>query len=252
MTSMGTLGLGVLYLFELPFLLLGIIELIRNKVQNRFLIILWIFLGIIPASFTNNEQSAGRTLLIIPALLAIIALGFSQFLFFIGTLRKSFYKLLFLTLYLFVCIVFLVQAFLVFAVLFPKQRGEAFMEGTKEAVEYALLHKNQYKEIVFDPYRGIEAPYIVGLPYMYFLFYSQYDPALYQKDIKRYGKELFGWDKFTIRKIYWPEDRLAKGTLFIGSPWSLPEQDLKSADILRKVYLSTGDLVFLVVSPKSL
>lgn len=250
MTSMGALGLGVLYIFELPFLLLGIIELIRNRVPNRLVILLWVLLGIIPASLTNNEQNTGRTLLIVPALLAINALGFSRFLFFVDSFKKSYYKLFFYTGYLFICIVFLIQAFLIFTVHFPKQKGEAFMEGTKEAVEYALLHKDQYKEIVFDPYRGIEAPYIVGLPYMYFLFYSQYDPVLYQKEIKRYGEELFGWDKFTIRKIHWQEDRLAKGTLFIGSPWSLPEQDLKSADILKKIHLSTGDLVLLVVSPK--
>lgn len=250
MTRMGTFGLGALYLFELPFLLLGMIEIIRNKVQNRFVIILWILLGIIPASLTNNEQSAGRTLLVIPALLAIIALGFSRCLSSLGSLRRSYYKLLFSSIYLFICVILLIQAFLVFAVHFPKQKGEAFMEGTKEAVQYALLHKDQYKEIVFDPYRGIEAPYIVGLPYMYFLFYSQYDPALYQKEIKRYGKELFGWDKFTIRKIYWPEDRLAKNTLFIASPWSLPEQDLESVNNLKRIYLSTGDLVLLVVSPK--
>lgn len=250
MTRMGTLGLGVLYIFELPFLLFGVIELIRNKVQNRFVIILWVLLGLIPASLTNNEQNTGRTLLIVPALLAIIALGFSRFLSFVGSFRKRCYKILFSTAYVLICIVFLIQAFLVFAVHFPEQKGEAFMEGTKEAVEYALLHKDQYKEIVFDPYRGIEAPYIVGLPYMYFLFYSQYDPALYQKEIKRYGEELFGWDKFTIRKIDWQEDRLAKDTLFIGSPWSLPEQDLKSADILKRIHLSAGDLVLLVVSPK--
>jgi len=40
-----------------------------------------------------------------------------------------------------------------------------------------------------------------------------------------------------------------KDTLFIGSPWSLPEKDIKNDEILRKVYLSGGQLAFLIVSP---
>ena len=57
------------------------------------------------------------------------------------------------------------------------------MEGTKEAVMYALDHKKDYKEIVFDPYRGIEAPYVVSIPYMYLLFYSKYDPSTYHLSV---------------------------------------------------------------------
>lgn len=249
MTRSGTLGLGVLYLFELPFLLLGILELIKNRVKNSSVVIVWVLLGLIPASLTNNEQSAGRTLLVLPAVLIIVALGFSRCLTLIANIRKGYLKFLFFTPYLFVCITLLVQAFLIFVVHFPKQRGEAFMEGTRETVLYALHNKDQYKEIVFDPYRGVEAPYIVSIPYMYILFYSQYDPATYQIVAKRYGKEIFGWDKFTIRRINWPKDRLEKETLFIGSPWSLPERDIKEEQILKKVYLSIGDLAFLIVSP---
>lgn len=250
MTKSGTLGLGVLYLFELPFLLFGIIELTKNRVKNRSVIILWVLLGLIPASLTNNEQSAGRTLLVLPAVLIIISLGLLRCLTFVSNIRAGFLKFLFSTLYIFVCITLLIQSFFIFVVHFPRQRGEAFMEGTEQAVEYALLHKGEYKEIVFDPYRGIEAPYIVGLPYVYFLFYSQYDPSIYQKEVKRYGEEMFGWDKFTIRRIYWPTDRTEKGILFIGSPWSLPEQDLESANILERIYLSDGNLALLIVSPK--
>lgn len=249
MTKPGTLGLGVLYLFELPFLLFGIFELIRNKVQNRFVIILWVILGIIPASLTNNEQSAGRTLLTIPAIIAIVALGFSRFLTFVSNIRKGYLKFLFSVLYVFASVTLLVQAFLVFAVHFPIQRGEAFMEGTKETVVYALQNKDKYKEIVFDPYRGVEAPYIVSIPHMYILFYSTYDPKRYQTEPKTYGTESYSFDKYTIRKIDWRLDRNKKDTLFIGSPWSLPERDIKKEQILKKVYLSIGDLAFLIVSP---
>lgn len=249
MTIPGTYGLGVLHLFELPWLLLGIYELVRKKIHNWKLIILWILFGLLPASLTNNEQSAGRTLLILPMMLLLTAIGAVKFFALVKNMPSIYLRnfVFFLT----ICVILwsLGNALLVFSVHFPKQRGEAFMEGTKEAVEYVLAHKDEYKEIVFDSYRGIEAPYIVGLPYMYILFYSQYDPYLYQTLPKRSGKELWGWDKYTIRKIDWRVDRLRKDVLFIGSPWSLPEQDLGESMILKKIYLSNGALALLIVSP---
>ena len=147
-------------------------------------------------------------------------------------------------------IIFLIHSFMVFHVYLPTQRGEAFMEGTKQTVLYALANKDQYSEIVFDPYRGIEAPYIVNVPHMYILFYAKYDPLTYQNEIKKHGDDLFSFDKFTIRKINWRVDRAKKGTLFVGSPWSLPLQDIKEGEILQKVYLLNGDLALLTVSPR--
>ncbi len=249
MTLPGTLGLGVLFLFELPWLILGIIKLIKN-ISARSIIILWILLGIIPASLANNDQSSVRSLLILPALLVIVSLGAQRFLEIAQSLSNKFIKLGFFSFYGFFIILTLIQAYLVFAVHFPIQRGEAFMEGTKETVLYALDNKDKYQEIVYDPYRGVEAPYIVNIPHMYILFYSKYDPAKYQTEAKHFGKDTFGFDKFTIRKIDWREDRSKKGTLFIGSPWSLPENDLAEAEILKKIYLSNGKLAFFIVSPK--
>lgn len=258
MTAAGTLGLGVLYLYELPWLILGIIKMITKSVKNeisisfrdRGIILLWLILGIIPASLTNNEQNSGRTLLILPALLIIISFGVISFFQMIRLMKNRYLKTGLTSAYLLFIMIILTQAFLVFAVHFPKQKGEAFMEGTKETVLYALKNKDKYDEIIYDPYRGIEAPYIVNIPYMYILFYSQYDPAFYQKETKRQSTELYGFDKFTIRRIDWREDRKRVGTLFIGSPWSLPEKDISKEEILRKVYLSGGQLVFFIVSPK--
>ncbi len=250
MTATGTLGLGVLYFYELPWLFLGIIELIRRKIENKLAILLWILLGILPASLTNNEQSSSRSLIIMPMLLLIVSLGALSFFSIISHLKNKYLKLSVYFGYAMFILIILVQSFLIFAVHFPRQRGEAFMEGTKETVLYALSNTEKYNEIVYDPYRGIDAPYIVNIPYMYILFYSQYDPNLYQKEIKRSGSDLYGFGKFTIRRIDWREDRKKIGTLFIGSPWSLPEKDISKEEILRKVYLSGGQLAFFIVSPK--
>lgn len=248
MTASGTMGLGVLYLYELPFLILGVIEMIKNKFENRGIVFLWILLGIFPASITNNEQNSGRSLIILPMLIIIISYGLARFFQVVNLVRNKYLKMGFISGCLLFTLVILIQAFLIFSIHFPKERGEAFMEGTKETILYAIANKNHYKEIVYDPYRGVEAPYIVSIPYMYYLFYSKYDPGTYQKEIKYSGNEVFSFDKFTTRRIDWHTDKFEKNTLFIGSPWSLPQKDLREKEILKKVYLSNGDLAFLIVS----
>ncbi|MBI2596851.1 phospholipid carrier-dependent glycosyltransferase [Candidatus Daviesbacteria bacterium] len=250
MTRSGTLGVGVFYLFEFLWLLLGIAEIIRKQLVNRIFIILWILIGIIPASLTNNDQSTNRTLLILPPIIFIVSLGAVKFLEIVKNVKNSSFKYGIVVLYSVFIVVVLLRAFLIFAIHFPSQRGEAFMEGTKETVLYANNNKDYYNEIVYDPYRGIEAPYIVNIPYMYILFYSKYDPLTYQRDDKKYGQERFSFNKYTIRRINWREDRSKKGVLFIGSPWSLPLNDLQPDEILKKIYLSNGDLALLIVSPK--
>lgn len=251
MTKGGSYGLGVLYLFEIPFLIFGIFTLLKRGIANRGLIIAWILIGLIPASLTNNEQHPGRTFVILPMLLLISAIGAVELFRLIKTYVNQYLQKIIFACFFGLVVWNFIQAILVFSVHFPRQRGENFMEGTKESVEYALENKSKYKEIVFDPNRGIEAPYIVSIPHMYILFYLQYDPATYQKEEKIRSDGSFGFDTFAIRRIDWRVDRDKKNTLFIGSPWSLPRQDIRKEDILKEVYLSSGDLAFLIVSPRS-
>lgn len=243
MTNHGSFGLGVLYLFELPWFVWGIVEIVRGKVHSARLIVLWIILGLVPASLTNNEQSAGRSLVILPPLVLISATGAIQFF---SWLKK------FSWIYVLVMILILIQAYLVFTVHFPLQKGEAFMEGTKEAVLYALENKDKYQEIVFDPKRGVEYGDVISVPHMYILFYSQYDPAKYQQEVNNFTSSEAHFDKFTIRDINWRNtgDQQKRGVLFIGSPWSLPEKELKKEEILKRIYLKNGKLAFFIVSPK--
>lgn len=252
MTTPGTLGLGVLYLFELPWLILGIYEFIKVKIKNKGVVIAWVLLGILPSSLTNNEQSSGRSLIILPMLLLIISFGLLRFFNLINKIKSSYLRFGLIGGYAAFIGIILVQSFLIFAIHFPMQRGEAFMEGTKETILYAQDNRGKYKEIVFDPYRGIEAPYIVNVVHMYILFYTMRDPATYQKEAKIHKEDLFSFDKFTIRRIDWRADKDKKDILFIGSPWSLPEKDIKESEILQRIYLSNGDQALLIVSPKRL
>lgn len=252
MTAAGSFGLGVFYLFEIPFLLLGIFEFIKRKIPYKPLFVIWLLTGIIPDSITNNQLHAGRLLHIAPVLILITSLGAIRFFKYIWDLPKKL-NILIAGSFITVVLIVLTHAFLIFAVHFPRAKGEAYDEGLREAVLFVnQQHKDEYSEIVFDPVRGIEGPYLVSNPYLYVLFYTKYDPRRYQTEAKILGKGdyFLQFDKYTFRKIDWRSDRNKKGTLFIGSPWSLPEKDLKEEEILHKIYLINGNLAFLIVSPK--
>jgi 4-amino-4-deoxy-L-arabinose transferase-like glycosyltransferase len=250
MTIEGSLGVGVMYLFELPFILFGIWYLIDNRARNSKLVWFWILLGLFPASLTQNEQHSLRTLLIMPMVVLVSGVGATVLLEKYQKNTNYLRKLLFGFVFGLIVIWNMTYAYLIFSHHLAKQRGENFMEGTKQTVLYALAHKNEYKEIVFDPVRGVDGPYVVSIPHMYVLFYSHYDPLLYQTETKRVGKDTYGFDKFSFRAIDWSKDRESKGVLFIGSPWSIPEKDLKPNELLSKVYMSNGKLAFFVVTPK--
>jgi len=201
MTKEDSYGVGVLYLFEIPWLILGIITLIKKRIRNKSLIVGWILIGLIPASLTNNEQHPGRTFFILPMLLLVSATGAIEFFRLMKTNLNHSLKNIIYFIFLIIIMWNLGLTLLTYTVHFPRQRGEDFMEGTKETVEYALANKSKYKEIVLDPYRGIEAPNIVSIPHMYILFYTKYDPAIYQQENKTRPDGSFGFDKFTIRRI---------------------------------------------------
>ncbi|TSC88569.1 MAG: Uncharacterized protein G01um10147_65 [Microgenomates group bacterium Gr01-1014_7] len=252
MTVPGTFGLGVLYLFELPFLLLGIIEFIKRKIPYKSIFVIWLLTGIFPDSITNNQIHAGRLLHIAPIIILITALGAIRFCKWIVSLSKVYQRFIVAFGFSFVAVLVFIHAFLTFAVHFPRAKGESFDEGLKQAALYIRDHQESYNEIVFDPRRGIEGPYLVSNPYLYVLFYTKYDPKTYQTETKIHSKDstyYFKFNKYTFRQIDWTVDQDKKGVLFIGSPWSFPK-DLKEGEILEKIYLSNGYPAFYIVSPK--
>lgn len=253
MTLPGTIGLGLLYPFELPFLILGIIEFIKRKIPYRGIFIIWLLTGIIPDSLTNNQQYAGRLLHIAPVIILITTLGAVQFFKWLLSLSRSYKRILVLGIFAAFVILVLIHAFLAFVVHFPRAKGESFNEGLREAVLYVRDHKANYQEIVFDPRRGVEEPYLVSNPYLYVLFYTKYDPHTYQIEPKVVSGDktyFLQFNKYTFRDINWREDRNKKGTLFIGSPWSFPEKDLKEGELLEKIYMTNGYPAFYIVSPR--
>lgn len=253
MTQPGSVGLGIFYPFELPFLILGVIDFVRRKMPYKSIFVIWLIIGIIPDSLTNNQQHSGRLLQIAPVLITLTTLGAIKFFYLVKNLKSRALKIAVSGSFGVFVILVLIHAFLTFSVHYPDDKGESFDEGLKQVALYANAHKNEYSKIVIDPRRGVDGPYIISNPYLYVLFYSKYDPQKYQTEPRLYGEKdnpNYRFDKYEFRYIDWHSDNAKVRTLFIGSPWSFPQEGVKPGELLDKIYLSNGEVAFYVVAPR--
>lgn len=244
---------GLMYLAEMPFLLLGLWQiLIKRKLlcrQEFLLIIFWILTGPLAASLANNEQHPARNLTSIPTLQFLVGVGLSTFI--LSVVHLSFVKkFLSLTFILAIFTISLLYYGDLYYVHYPIQFSEYWSYGMKEAALYAWANQKNYQKIVFDPAFGTQGQFTIGTPQLYVYFYGQYDPKLLQTDPlhgKGERKDSSDFLNFNFRSIYWPTDRLLPNTLFIGSPWSLPPDELSQATVLRIINFKNGNTGFLIV-----
>ena len=237
-------NMGLLYLFELPLLLIGIYQLaFRNFSKKTKLTIFAIFLiAPIPASITSGVPHAVRTINFLPTFQIFVALGALAAASFISNIKyqiaKIHIKYLIFTLY----ILFLIFNFSYFINQYFVQQNyyhsESWQYGWKEAVDYVSPIKDKYDSIVITNDRPLDQSYI------FFLYYLKYDPNKYQSEGgTRTGgfKEEHKFDKFEFRTIDW--NREQSGNLYIGRPEDFP-QDIKA---LKKINYLNGVPAILIV-----
>ena len=89
----------------------------------------------------------------------------------------------------------------------------AWQCGYKELADYVKQNYNNYdKFVITEKY---------GQPYIFILFYIQYDPAKYQKQAKISAPDQYGFgqiDKFDKYEFKFRFDPKAKKTVFVGYP----------------------------------
>ncbi|OGG01341.1 hypothetical protein A2Z33_02925 [Candidatus Gottesmanbacteria bacterium RBG_16_52_11] len=185
----GTGSGGLMYLYELPLLLLGIATLLRLTSPVKWIIAVWAFSAFLPGALSQNQPNALRTLAASPVLSVFSALGFIVLTAYPGNTHRIVRRIMligFTGLVVSAAITFF-GGYLNYMTL----GSLAFGDGYRQMVGFASVHSAEYENII------ITGRY--WRPYIFTLFWTGYDPASYQNtgSVDGFGKFRFvksGWD----------------------------------------------------------
>jgi 4-amino-4-deoxy-L-arabinose transferase-like glycosyltransferase len=179
---------GQLYLVYLPFLLIGTYSSLVRRKFNYFLLVLLMFLGPIPASITRESPHALRSILSVPFISIITAIGFESVLLKMNK-QRSVRALLALVLIL--CL----GSFSLYSYNF-------FQTYQRKSSGYWQYGYKQIYDQYADKFDEFEKVYITdqyGQPYIFALFYLEYDPEEFRKEVE-YGP-VNNWGFSTVKSF---------------------------------------------------
>lgn len=218
-------GMGILYLFEIPLILLGIYSLLFGEYDKKTKLVVfgWLLLAPVPASITTGVPHAVRTLNFLPTWQILSAIGIIVIADTLLHRQFSMFKTNLLRLIVAVYLVFAVfnVAYYLdqYFVQLNYYDSSFWQYGYKQAVDEVKAVGGNYKTILISD----NAP--LDKSYMFFLFYLQYPPQLYQQVGENSSGSFVShhsFGKYTFRPINWTQDSKLKNTLIIGSPKEIP------------------------------
>ncbi len=187
-------GVGLVYLLELPFILIGAYVLIKSRDKNSKIPILWLLIAPIVAAMTvDDSPNIRRSLLMVPAIEIIASVGIISF---VSYFRNINFKLNNIHIkhivigIIVLCFIGNVMYFLHQYFVHAKHHRTWYRNnGFSELMKKVNENYENYDKIVTTKSGG-------GYPL--FLFFSKYNPRVYQEegslkdaDYKGFGKYIF-------------------------------------------------------------
>lgn len=217
-------GIGPLYIWELPLILLGIYVLLRLNFDPKvkILIFLWFLSSPIAASIATDAPHVLRTLVFLPTWQIFSSLGI---VYLFSRLSRRVWKNVSIATCLAVIFISLWTLTRQYFYVFPRTQSDKFQYAMSKAIAYTLDYQSNYKTVVFANNDNLLQSY------MFFLFYSKYDPKLYQK---QGGTVSGGYDithkfgKYEFRPINPSE--MGKGMLYLGNAYKFPKKTKNLAE----------------------
>ena len=214
-------GVGLMYLFELPFLFIGLYQLFRTWSPESGVIVWWLVTAPVAAAFTLQFPHPGRAETFLPAFQIITAVGI------IEAVRKaaSKWKYMLLVAIIMVSVIYFIHQYFVHL---PVLNAPYWYVGRKEMTQKIVLYENEYDKIFVSN--------ALDFPYIFYLYYRPVDPAAYQmqggtvsggflEQNNRFGKVEF-------RSISTSQRDPLKKILFVG----LPGEVFKTSLIVDTIY----------------
>ena len=228
---------GLLYLWDLPFILSGIFFTLSKNFDFKAKIIIfwWFLIAPIASSVTWGVPHALRSEIYLPTYQIFTAIGL--YTLYSHSKKRRLFILPILFLFLFNFAFYLHQYY----IHMPTEYSRAWLYGRKQAAEFTEQVKHQYQRVIVSTK--------LEQPHEFWLYYTKYDPATYQEE----GGTVSGgfledrnkFDKYIFKPIdFRIQSREAK-TLFVG----LPDEFPKDAVILKKInYLNNQPAIYILSS----
>lgn len=245
-------SMGLLYVFELPFLLIGIYQVIFGSVSRKAKLVIlgWFFLAPVPAMITSGVPHAVRTLNFLPMFQIFVAFGVISSFLFVERFRKN--GILQSSMGAFIYVLFLgVASFNVafylnqYYVQQNYENSKDWLYGYEDAVKIVNVHEDSFDKIVVSNQPPLDQSY------MFFLFYNKYPPKSYQNESHASSggfreNHIFG--KYEFRPLGDVLDNANPNFIYVGRPSDFPA----NIETLGRVNYLDGTPAIFVVSGKSL
>lgn len=236
-------GVGILYIWMLPFLMSGAYFVFKyTSLTSRAILFAWVLGAPIAGAVTFQVPHALRVAEMILPIQILIACGLYAFLSYV--LKQ--HKLLFVPSIVVLLIIGGVYLFYYnyqYHVHLPHERSKNWVYGRKEAIAFAEKYKDNYDKVIVST--NLEFPHI------FFLYYTQYDPGKYLAaggtNTGSFDDEKNTFDRYEFHKFEYAEDSRDGNILFIGKPDEFPKNTVPMKAIS---YLNGDPAIYIVESER--
>ena len=219
--------MGLLYVWELPFLLYGLFVLCKSKeyTTEARLFIGWLLIAPVAASPTTGLPHAIRTLVFLPVFQIITAVGICSL---VARLQGKI-KWFVLCLYAIFIIGNIAYYLNMYFVEMNHEFSEYWQYGNQQAVQITEQLKSKYDKVVVSTK--------IEQSYMFFLFYTKYDPTKYLAgggtNSGSFAEIKNKFNKYEFRVINWSQEKRDGSVLYVGAPGDMPHGNIANITFMN-------------------
>ncbi|OGH16053.1 MAG: hypothetical protein A3C30_00645 [Candidatus Levybacteria bacterium RIFCSPHIGHO2_02_FULL_40_18] len=229
---------GQMYIFEIPFFIAGILFLFRKREGNWWIIPYWLIIGIIPAGTARETPHALRIETTLPTFQILTAYGLFCLWQKVSSIQ---YRVFSMNVVRLLAFGFLLLALFNFSYFlhnyfrhYPKEFSSEWQYGYREVIEFTGANESKFYNVIFTEE--------LGRPYIYVLFYKQYDPNKFRQEAK-IEREVLGFvhvksfGKYRFVKSVLDNIDKSKNNLYIDTRGNVPD----GVKILKTFNLLNGE-----------
>jgi 4-amino-4-deoxy-L-arabinose transferase-like glycosyltransferase len=235
---------GILYLLDLPFLIVGIILVFTRSLKKdkiSLFLLSWLILAPVPSSLTREAPHVLRLITILPMPMISSAIGLQRFIGYFAKQKSTFYILY--SIFLFLLAISTVGYLKTYFIDYKFNYAQSWQYGYKDASDYIKANYTNYDKII------ITKKY--GEPHEFLLFNLKWDPNKFREDpdLIRFYKSNWYWvDRFD--KFYFVNDWEISEKSELNLARSIPDKEafkLESGEIVD--CHGTSSSCLLITSP---